>query len=91
MGSDPLTGTGVGPQDTTLNLYDATTVDVRVVLPDDLVLRGRNMHASFSALGLGDMTSPSERLGFARAAGHRLSWHRKVLRGFSMFGGGDSR
>jgi TamB, inner membrane protein subunit of TAM complex len=38
-----------------LNLYDAATVDVRVVLPDDLVLRGRDMHASFSRIGLGDM------------------------------------
>jgi translocation and assembly module TamB len=36
-------------------LYDASTVDVRVVLPDDLLLRGRNMHASFSRIGLGDM------------------------------------
>ena len=39
----------------TLSLYDAATVDVRVVLPDDLVLRGRDMHASFSRIGLGDM------------------------------------
>ena len=54
MGSDPRTGTGVRPQDT-LGLYDAATVDVRVVLPDDLVLRGRDMHASFSRIGLGDM------------------------------------
>ncbi len=38
-----------------LGLYDASTVDVRLVLPDDLVLRGRNMHASFSRIGLGDM------------------------------------
>jgi len=37
------------------SLYDAATVDVRVVLPDDLVLRGRDMHASFSRIGLGDM------------------------------------
>ncbi len=53
-GSDPRTGTGVRPRDTT-SLYDAATVDVRVVLPDDLVLRGRDMHASFSRIGLGDM------------------------------------
>ena len=37
------------------SLYDAATVDVRVRLPDDLLLRGRNMHASFSRIGLGDM------------------------------------
>jgi autotransporter translocation and assembly factor TamB len=42
-------------ENATPNLYDAATVDVRVVLPDDLVLRGRNMHASFSRIGLGDM------------------------------------
>ena len=39
----------------TVDLYDAATVDVRVALPDDLVLRGRDMHASFSRIGLGDM------------------------------------
>ncbi|RPI52095.1 MAG: translocation/assembly module TamB, partial [Acidobacteria bacterium] len=38
-----------------LGLYDAATVDVRLRLPDDLVLRGRDMHASFSRIGLGDM------------------------------------
>jgi len=38
-----------------LGLYAATTIDVRLALPDDLVLRGRNMHASFSRIGLGDM------------------------------------
>ena len=37
------------------SLYDAATVDVRLVIPDDLVLRGRDMHASFSRIGLGDM------------------------------------
>jgi translocation and assembly module TamB len=36
-------------------LYDTSTVDVRLRLPDDLVLRGRDMHASFSRIGLGDM------------------------------------
>jgi TamB, inner membrane protein subunit of TAM complex len=51
-GSGPLASTGIRPQST---LYDAATVDVHVVLPDDLVLRGRNMHASFSRIGLGDM------------------------------------
>ena len=38
-----------------LGLYGASTVDVHLVLPDDLLLRGRNMHASFSRIGLGDM------------------------------------
>ena len=37
------------------SLYDAATVDVRIVIPDDLLLRGRDMHASFSRIGLGDM------------------------------------
>ena len=36
-------------------LYDTATVDVRLRLPDDLLLRGRDMHASFSRIGLGDM------------------------------------
>jgi translocation and assembly module TamB len=59
MGSDPLTSTGVRPQGTTDNprvgIYDAATIDVRLRLPDDLLLRGRDMHASFSRVGLGDM------------------------------------
>ena len=36
-------------------VYDAATIDVRLRLPDDLLLRGRDMHASFSRMGLGDM------------------------------------
>ena len=43
---------GDNPQ---LGIYDAATVDVRLRLPDDLLLRGRDMHASFSRVGLGDM------------------------------------
>jgi autotransporter translocation and assembly factor TamB len=38
-----------------LGLYASSTVDIHLVLPDDLLLRGRNMHASFSRIGLGDM------------------------------------
>ena len=38
-----------------VGLYDAATIDVRLRLPDDLLLRGRDMHASFSRIGLGDM------------------------------------
>jgi autotransporter translocation and assembly factor TamB len=37
------------------SLYDAATVNLHVRLPDDLVLRGRDMQASFSRIGLGDM------------------------------------
>jgi translocation and assembly module TamB len=48
-------GSSPPPPTPTPSLYDAATVDVRVVLPDDLVLRGRDMHASFSRIGLGDM------------------------------------
>jgi autotransporter translocation and assembly factor TamB len=48
-------GSSRTPTTPTPSLYDAATVDVRVVLPDDLVLRGRDMHASFSRIGLGDM------------------------------------
>ncbi len=44
LGDDPRAG-----------LYDTSTIDVRLRLPDDLVLRGRDMHASFSRIGLGDM------------------------------------
>jgi autotransporter translocation and assembly factor TamB len=36
-------------------LYDAATVNIHVLLPDDVVLRGRDMQASFSRIGLGDM------------------------------------
>jgi TamB, inner membrane protein subunit of TAM complex len=36
-------------------LYDTATIDVSLRLPDDLQLRGRDMHASFSRIGLGDM------------------------------------
>ncbi|MEO5742170.1 MAG: translocation/assembly module TamB domain-containing protein, partial [Vicinamibacterales bacterium] len=38
-----------------VGVYDASTIDVRLRLPDDLLLRGRDMHASFSRVGLGDM------------------------------------
>jgi translocation and assembly module TamB len=38
-----------------VGLYDASTIDVRLRLPDDLLLRGRDMQASFSRIGLGDM------------------------------------
>ena len=37
------------------SLYDAATVNVHVRLADDLILRGRDMQASFSRIGLGDM------------------------------------
>jgi len=36
-------------------VYDNATIDVRLRLPDDLLMRGRDMHASFSRIGLGDM------------------------------------
>jgi translocation and assembly module TamB len=38
-----------------VGLYDTATIDIHLRLPDDLVLRGRDMHASFSRIGLGDM------------------------------------
>jgi hypothetical protein len=41
--------------DPQVGIYDAATIDVRLRLPDDLLLRGRDMHASFSRVGLGDM------------------------------------
>jgi hypothetical protein len=43
---------GDNPQ---VGIYDNATIDVRLRLPDDLLLRGRDMHASFSRVGLGDM------------------------------------
>jgi len=37
-----------------LSLYDAATVDIHVTLPDDLVLRGRDIQTSYSRMGLGN-------------------------------------
>ena len=37
-----------------VSLYDAATVDVHVKLPDDLVLRGRDMQTTYSRIGLGN-------------------------------------
>ena len=42
--------------DPNVGIYDESTIDVRLQLPDDLLLRGRDMHASFSRVGLGDMS-----------------------------------
>jgi hypothetical protein len=50
VGAAPKPATAARP-----SLYDAATVNVHVRLPDDLVLRGRDMQASFSRIGLGDM------------------------------------
>ena len=36
-------------------LYDAATIDVALNLPDDLLLRGRDMQTSYSRIGLGNM------------------------------------
>jgi autotransporter translocation and assembly factor TamB len=44
--SSPLTGTA---------LYRAATIDVRVTLPDDLLLRGRSLQTAYSRIGLGSM------------------------------------
>ncbi|HET9467242.1 MAG TPA: translocation/assembly module TamB domain-containing protein [Vicinamibacterales bacterium] len=38
-----------------VGLYDTATIDVTLRVPDDLLLRGRDMHASFSRIGLGDL------------------------------------
>jgi autotransporter translocation and assembly factor TamB len=48
----PLTPPNDDPR---VGLYDTATIDVRLRVPDDLLLRGRDMHASFSRIGLGDM------------------------------------
>jgi len=55
--TDPLTtAPGMEPADNPrVGVYDNLTIDVRLRLPDDLLLRGRDMHASFSRVGLGDM------------------------------------
>jgi translocation and assembly module TamB len=56
--TDPLTTPepGTEPGDNPrVGVYDNATFDVRLRLPDDLLLRGRDMHASFSRVGLGDM------------------------------------
>jgi autotransporter translocation and assembly factor TamB len=39
----------------TPSLYDAATVDVTVNLPDDFMLRGRDMQTAYSRIGLGNM------------------------------------
>ena len=49
---DAGAGTGDNPN---VGIYDTSTIDVRLRVPDDLLLRGRDMHASFSRIGLGDM------------------------------------
>jgi translocation and assembly module TamB len=38
-----------------VSLYDAATVDIHLVLPDDLVLRGRDLQTAYSRIGLGNM------------------------------------
>jgi autotransporter translocation and assembly factor TamB len=50
--AEPAATPGDDPQ---VGIYDTATIDVRLRLPDDLLLRGRDMHASFSRVGLGDM------------------------------------
>jgi translocation and assembly module TamB len=39
----------------TPSLYDAATVDITLTLPDDLLLRGRDMQTAYSRIGLGNM------------------------------------
>jgi autotransporter translocation and assembly factor TamB len=52
----PGQGQDVTPgDDPNVGIYDASTIDIRLQLPDDLLLRGRDMHASFSRVGLGDL------------------------------------
>ncbi|HUP40633.1 MAG TPA: translocation/assembly module TamB domain-containing protein, partial [Vicinamibacterales bacterium] len=82
----PLTS-GDDPQ---VGIYDAATIDVRLRLPDDLLLRGRDMHASFSRVGLGDMniTVGGElRIRKAPAAEPDLVGTVTVVRGFYDFQG----
>ena len=38
-----------------VSLYDAATVDIHLMLPDDLVLRGRDLQTAYSRIGLGNM------------------------------------
>jgi translocation and assembly module TamB len=40
---------------TSLDLYKASTIDVHIIMPDDLVLRGRDMQTAYSRIGLGNM------------------------------------
>ena len=56
-GSTPASESALTPfgDNPRAGLYDTATIDVRLRLPDDLLLRGRDMHASFSRIGLGDM------------------------------------
>lgn len=43
------------PQPPTPSLFDRIDLDLQIVLPDNLVLRGRDLRASGSSMGLGDM------------------------------------
>ncbi len=51
----PRAGAAANGASATPSLFDAATVDVRLRLPDDLVLRGRNMQTTYSRIGLGSM------------------------------------
>jgi autotransporter translocation and assembly factor TamB len=43
------------PPSSAPRLYDAATVDIKLLLPDDFLLRGRNMQTAYSRIGLGNM------------------------------------
>jgi hypothetical protein len=43
------------PPSSAPHLYDAATVDIKLLLPDDFLLRGRDMQMAYSRIGLGNM------------------------------------
>ena len=45
---------GRPPVMSSASLYDAATVDIHVTLPDDVVLRGRDIQTAYSRIGLGN-------------------------------------
>ena len=71
-----------------VGVYDAATIDVRLRLPDDLLLRGRDMHASFRGLAWHMNTRwwrAADSQGACRAA--RCDRTVTVVRGFYDFQG----
>jgi translocation and assembly module TamB len=84
-----LTGAPLS-DDPNAGLYDTSTIDVHLRLPDDLMLRGRDMHASFSRMGLGDMNitvGGDLRIRKAPAGEPDLVGTVSVVRGFYDFQG----
>jgi TamB, inner membrane protein subunit of TAM complex len=51
----PAPEAATAPRPSASSLYDAASVDITILLPDNFLLRGRNMQTAYSRIGLGDM------------------------------------